>query len=97
MTLSLLLPDPIVRALNKRLLLSAISAPSGELPFWRALIEQVVYHRLSRADIDSFFHETLDFHLHYRFSPTDLPTGLGTSSSWNRPTIAAFRVPHGKV
>lgn len=77
MTLSFLLPDPIVRALSQRLLLSAISAPSGELPFWRALIQEVVYHHLSRADIDSFFRETLDFHLHYKFSPADLANWSG--------------------
>lgn len=77
MSLSFSLPDPIVRSLSTRLLWSAISAPSGELPFWRALIEEFVYHRLSRADIDSFFHETLDFHLHYKFSAADLANWPG--------------------
>jgi len=67
-----LAPTPALRALGRRLLFRFLSAPPAEEAFWRGVIEDIMFRRFTRADLMSFFAETLDFHAHYRFASQDL-------------------------
>ncbi|MGZ3610451.1 MAG: alpha/beta fold hydrolase [Ktedonobacteraceae bacterium] len=57
------LPMGIVRFLVQKLLIKALSE---ERLFWHAMMQELV-NQLTRADIVSFFDETIDYRLNYHF------------------------------
>jgi len=71
-----LLPLGIVRFLVSTLLVKALSVRPEEQLFWQAMLRELVGH-LTRADLVSSFDETIDYRLHYHFSPGDLQTWPG--------------------
>jgi pimeloyl-ACP methyl ester carboxylesterase len=72
-----LLPLGLVRVLVERLVLGrALATRPEEQAFWRALLHELVA-QLTRADIVSSFDDTIDYRLHYHFSPADLATWPG--------------------
>jgi len=71
-----LLPLRLVRFLVWKLLGKALSVRPEEQLFWQAMMHELVAH-LTRADMVSSFDETIDYRLHYHFSPDDLTTWSG--------------------
>ena len=72
-----LLPMRLVRFLVERLVLGrALATRPEEQAFWRALLHELVA-QLTRADVVSSFDDTIDYRLHYHFSPADLATWPG--------------------
>ncbi len=75
--LATLLPLRLVRFLVERLVLGrALATRPEEQAFWRALLHELVA-QLTRADMVSSFDDTIDYRLHYHFSPADLATWPG--------------------
>lgn len=72
-----LLPLGIVRFLVSTLVLErALSVRPEERLFWQALLRELVA-QLTRADMVSSFDDTIDYRLHYHFSPDDLTAWPG--------------------
>ena len=72
-----LLPLGIVRFLVSTLVLEkALSVRPEEQLFWQAMMHELVAH-LTRSDMVSSFDETIDYRLHYHFSPDDLTAWPG--------------------
>jgi pimeloyl-ACP methyl ester carboxylesterase len=71
-----LLPLRIMRLLLQRRLMRGLAVRSEEQPLFQAILRELVAH-LTRADLLSAFDGTIDYHLHYRFSPEDLSTWSG--------------------
>jgi pimeloyl-ACP methyl ester carboxylesterase len=71
-----LLPLGVVRFLVQKLLVKALSVRPEEQLLWQAMMHELVA-QLSRADLVSSFDDTIDYRLHYHFSPKDLQTWPG--------------------
>ncbi|RAQ94104.1 alpha/beta fold hydrolase [Thermogemmatispora tikiterensis] len=71
-----LLPLRTVRLLLQRRLMRGLAVRPEEQPLFQAMLRELVAH-LTRADLVSAFDDTIDYHLHYRFSPEDLSTWSG--------------------
>lgn len=53
-----------------------LAVRSEEQPLFQAMLRELVAH-LTRMDLVSAFDDTIDYHLHYCFSPEDLSTWSG--------------------
>jgi maspardin len=66
-----LLPLPLLRVLIERLLHKLLSVQPAEASLWQAVLHELL-GTLTRADLISSFENTIDYRLHYHFTPEDL-------------------------
>ena len=71
------LPETIVRTFLKRLLLKAVAAPVEERPFWQAFMIELATTQISKQDVLALLQATVDYRLHYHFTPSDLANWSG--------------------
>ncbi len=71
------LPWPILRGLMAKSIGKLLNAPPDELPFWREYTRELFSVQLTKADVMANLEIQLDYHVRYRFAPTDLAAWPG--------------------
>ncbi len=67
-----ILPESVVRIFLKRLLLKALAVSANEQAFWRAYMIEFATTQITKQDVLALLHSTIDYRLHYNFTPDDL-------------------------